>query len=317
MQFLTSSLLVGSLFTIVDHVRASNSSSAIAHWLYTSEIDADTQSLLERPDIVGVQSLYSWKSLESEEDKYDFSAVHQDLDLVRSKGKLWIQVQDRSFSIASNPVPNYLHQPMYNNGSVPQCDGDNCDANFTPGGWVAVQWNEHVRARFQRLLEALATSFDGRIYGINLPETSIAVQTANNYTCQGYFEGELDNARFAASIFHHSYVVQYVNFWPCGWANEGGYLADSFAFFANHSIGIGGPDDIPYKSTQENNAYPYMSEYRDKAPISVIAVQEPDLAAINPNTSKPFTKQEFTDFATKQLGVDIIFWALSSPWLHQ
>jgi hypothetical protein len=49
----------------------------------------------------------------------------------------------------------------------------------------------------------------------------------------------------------------------------------------------------------------------------VVAVQEPDLAAINPNTSKPFTKDEFTSFAEKQLGSKILFWALSSPWLHQ
>ena len=82
-------------------------------------------------------------------------------------------------------------------------------------------------------------------------------------------------------------------------------------------MGVGGPDNIPYKSTMEANAYPYMSQYRNKVPINVVAVQEPDLAAVNPNTTKPFTKQEFEDFAVHQLGAKVIFWALSSPWLHQ
>ncbi|THC89456.1 hypothetical protein EYZ11_011098 [Aspergillus tanneri] len=315
MKFTSAAFLLGTLLSV------SSSAQAVSHWLYSSEVDKAAQSLLDRPDIGGVQSLYSWRSLEPRKDHYDFSAIARDVNITASKGKqLWIQIQDRSFSIARDPVPDYLHHPIYNNGSVPQCDGDDCEHNFIPGGWATAQWNPHVRARFQRLLKALASRFDGQVYGINLPETAIEVQSNNtrtNFTCQGYFEGELDNARYAASVFNHSYAVQYVNFWPCGWNNQNGYLRRSFEFFAEHGIGVGGPDNIPYKKTMEKNAYPYMSEYRDRVPINVVAVQEPDLAAINPNTSKPFTKDEFTDFAVNRLGVKIIFWALSAPWLSQ
>ncbi|KAJ5670046.1 uncharacterized protein N7477_005409 [Penicillium maclennaniae] len=278
----------------------STSNYSIAQWLYTSDIDDEALTLLERPEIQGIQSLYTWKSLEPQRDQYDFSAIANDLNRTQSRGKhLWVQIQDRTFSNANNPVPNYLHRPLYNNGSVPQCDGDDCDNNFVPGGWATAQWNPHV-------------------YGFNLPETAIDVQShnASGYTCQKYFEGTLDNARYAASVFNRSYVVQYVNFWPCGWANEHNYLSDSFAFFAANGVGVGGPDDIPYKQTMENNAYPYMSQYRDQVPINVVAVQEPDLAAINPKSNKPFTKDEFLDFAEKQLGSKILFWALSAPWLH-
>lgn len=277
-------------------------------------------NLLERPEIQGIQSLYSWKSLEPQRDQYDFSSISHDLNRVQSKGKqLWIQIQDRTFSAAHNPVPKYLHQPIYNNGSIPQCDGDNCAKDFVPSGFATAQWNPHVRARFQRLLRALAASFDGKIYGLNLPETSIEVQsnnTATGYTCQGYFNGTFDNARYAASAFTRSYAVQYVNFWPCGWANAHDYMSDSFEFFAENGVGVGGPDDIPYKRTMENNAYPYMSKYRNKVPITVVAVQEPDLKAINPDTSKPFTRDEFMTFAETNLGARILFWALSAPWLH-
>ncbi|KAJ5267907.1 hypothetical protein N7478_010715 [Penicillium angulare] len=313
--------VVGTLLPIFSPVQAKVSNHSLQQWLYTSDIDEEALALLDRPEIHGVQSLYTWKSLEPQRGQYEFSAIANDLNSTRAKGKnLWVQIQDRSFSVESNPVPNYLHKPIYNNGSVPQCDGDDCGGDFVVSGWAAAQWNPYVRDRFQCLLKALATSFDGAVFGFNLPETSIEVQsnsTDSGYTCKGYYEGTLDNAQYAASVFKKSYAVQYVNFWPCGWANARHYISDSFHFFAEHGVGIGGPDNIPYKQTMENNAYPYMSKYRNEVPINVVAVQEPDLAAINPNTSKPFTKEEFVSFAEKELGSQILFWALSAAWLHQ
>lgn len=287
-------------------------------WLYSSSV-ADAEALLDRSDIGGVQALYSWKSLEPEEDCYNFTQIEKDLTLIHSKNKeLWIQLQDRSFNKSNNPVPEYLHQALYNNGSAPECDGDKCDTDFQVDGWAAVQWNSHVRARFQLLIQHLAESFDGRIYGMNFAESAVEVnETANGFTSDDYFNGTLENALFARKAFNHSYVVQYVNFWPDGWANENGYMNDSFKFFAKHNIGIGGPDNIPFHPAQEHNSYPYMDEYRDKVPISVIAVQEPDLLAINNVTNTNFTRAEFTEFAVNNLGCDIIFWTTQAPWLKQ
>ena len=34
-------------------------------------------------------------------------------------------------------------------------------------------------------------------------------------------------------------------------------------------------------------------------------------------TGKPFTKDEFTEFATDYLGVNVIFWSAESPWLRK
>ena len=293
------------------------SSTDFQNWLYTSQIDETTIALLDRPDINGVQALYSWKTWEPEMGQYNFTAIFNDLDTVQSKGKqLWVQLQDRTFSIANVPTPSYMSTPFYNNGSVPQCDGDDCDNKFEASGWVAQQWNQQVRERFQALLQALARSLDGRIFGINFAETSIGVENANGFTCQAYFDAELENAKLAANLFHKTYVVQYVNFWPCGYANENNYLSESFEFYAKNGVGVGGPDDIPFKKAMEANAYPFMLEYSKKVPITVVAVQEPDLKAINPNTTQPFTKEEFTTFAKNQLGVTLMFWATSAPWLQ-
>ncbi|OAR02990.1 hypothetical protein LLEC1_06820 [Akanthomyces lecanii] len=286
--------------------------ATVDNWLYTGEMNDKTLALLHRPDIAGVQALYNWKSLEPRKDEYDFSRIVDDLNIVQAKGKqFWVQLQDRTFSIEYNPVPKYLHAPI-----VPVCGGEDCEDNCQAGGWLTVHWNEHVRARFQALLKAMAGELDGRIYGINMAEMSVEPETGkNNFTCQGYFDGELENADYAASVFHKSYVVQYVIFWPCGWANANNYLSKSFNYYSQHGVGVGGPDLIPYRKGQEGNSYPFLSEYHSRVPISVIAVQEPDLAAINPNPSKPFTKQEFTDFAINKLGSQLIFWGESSPWL--
>ncbi|KAM4065513.1 hypothetical protein HRG_004182 [Hirsutella rhossiliensis] len=290
----------------------------LQHWLYSSDVDDAALAILDRPDLEGVQALYRWRDLESEKAKYDFSKIIEDLKRVQAKGKkLWVQLQDRTFFIKNIPTPKYMQTPLYSNGSVPTCDGENCERNFEHGGWMAAQWNPHVRERFQALMKAMADELDGQIYGLNLPETSIEVeQGKNNYTSEGYFQGELENAAYAASVFEKSYVVQYVNFWPDGWENNNNYFTKSFSFYAKHGVGVGGPDLIPYDKGQEKNSYPFLREYRDKVPISVVAVQEPDLKKIYNETGKPFTKEEFVDYATKRLGVRIIFWATASPWLN-
>jgi hypothetical protein len=47
-----------------------------------------------------------------------------------------------------------------------------------------------------------------------------------------------------------------------------------------------------------------------------MAVQEPTLTYTNPETKKPFTRDEFVAFAQDYLGVDVIFWSTTSPWLR-
>ncbi|KAL6901485.1 hypothetical protein GGI43DRAFT_403145 [Trichoderma evansii] len=298
---------------------AAKTPSVPQNWLYSPQIDDVALKLLDRPDIVGAQTQYSWKSLEPTQGKYNFSKITEDYETVRLKGKkLWVQLQDRSFDPSVDPVPKYLNTPYYNNGSAPSCDGTTCDGDFVVTGYVAQQWNARVRSRFQALLKELAHNFDGKITGLNLAETSISVDVnANNYTDEGYFLGELDNAGYAASVFKKSYAVQYVNFWPDGWNNTNNRFVDSFNYYAKHGVGVGGPDLIPYKPGQMNNSYVYIPMYHDKVPISVVAVQQPDvLNETSPTTGKPFTKEEFVDFATNDLHVDIIFWTTIVAWLQ-
>lgn len=296
---------------------ATAQSSEPVNFLYTSSGDLEEiGSLLKRPDIQGVQIVYPWKSLEPEKDHYDFSQIEADLKILdAAQKKLFVQVQDRFFRPQDKNVPGYLLQdPIYGGGVAKQSN--------EPGpsyGWVAEQWNPNVRKRYQLLLVALAKQFDGRIYGVNLPESAIGVterRDRSGFTCDKYFDAELDNMKAAKEAFTRSYVVQYVNFWPCEWNNDHNFMSRSFAFALQHGVGVGGPDVIPYRPAQMHNSYPFFNQYKGKLALIAMAVQEPTLEYINPETKKRFTQAEFRDFARDYLGANIIFWATSSPWLH-
>ncbi|MBS9425356.1 hypothetical protein [Photorhabdus caribbeanensis] len=292
------------------------------NYLYTSSDELDQlRPLLERQDIDGVQIVYSWKQLESAPGKYDFSAIEKDLSVLnRIKKKLFVQIQDRFFEKNARYIPFYLQQgKKYQGGLVAQVDNPG-EGKAQGYGWVAIQWNTALRKSYQNLLSELAKEFDGRITGINLPETAIDIdmkQDKSGFSCNRYFAAELDNIKFARQVFEKSYVVQYVNFWPCEWDNDHQYMSRFFNFASKNKIGLGGPDIVPYQSAQMKNAYPFFNRYKGKLDLVAMAVQEPTLTYTNPKTKKPFTQEEFTDFAENYLGANIIFWSTTTPWLKQ
>jgi hypothetical protein len=280
---------------------------------------AEHAKLIARHDISGVQVVYSWKALEPAEGEYDFSVIEQDLAQVeRQNKKLFLQIQDRFFQIQHRGVPKYLlEDARFDGGLAPQ--GDNPGENQPAGhGWVAQQWKPAVRERYQKLLQALAEKFDGRVFGINLPETAADIDRKTDQTgfdCDRYFEAQRENIAFARQVFKKSHVVQYVNFWPCEWNDDRKYMSRFFEFAAQQGIGLGGPDIVPHRRGQMKNSYPFFNRYKGKLRLVAMAVQEPTLTYTNPATQKPFTRTEFVDFARDYLGVDIIFWSGSSPWL--
>ncbi|WP_137939672.1 hypothetical protein [Chitinivorax sp. B] len=290
------------------------------NFLYTGSDDlTKIESLIKRSDIGGVQIVYTWKSLEKEKDQYDFSQIERDLTYLKSLDKrLFIQIQDRFFRPQDKNVPRYLMKsPIYQGGIVPQYDnpGENKPVGM---GWVAMQWNPAVRERYQKLLSALAEQFDGRVMGVNLPETAIDLDIKRDktgFSCDKYFQAEMENITFARKVFKQSYVVQYVNFWPCEWNNDHRYMSRLFTFAEANRVGLGGPDIVPNKKGQMKNSYPFFHQYKGKLDLVAMAVQEPTLTYTNPKTRSPFTRQEFTDYAEHYLGTDIIFWSTSSPWL--
>ncbi|AIY42553.1 hypothetical protein LT85_3395 [Collimonas arenae] len=292
------------------------------NFLYSSSDDlSKIQPQLSRPDIGGIQIVYNWKDLEPAKGQYDFAQIEKDLAFVNNlQKKLFIQIQDRFFLPDAKNVPSYLMQDSVYNGGITRQD-DNPGENKPVGsGWVAQQWNPAVQARYQALLQALAKKFDGKVYGVNLPETAIDIDMKRDktgFSCDKYFDAEMKNIAVARQAFKKSHVVQYVNFWPCEWNNDRNYMGRIFEYAAKHDIGLGGPDIVPNKKAQMKNAYPFFHRYKDKISLIAMAVQEPTLTYINTETKKPFTREEFEAFGRNYLGARIIFWSLSAPWLKQ
>ncbi|WP_110751601.1 hypothetical protein [Phyllobacterium leguminum] len=294
---------------------------APANFLYMGSGDLEKSSaLLQRPDIDGVQVVYSWKSLEPAKGQYDFSSIEQDLAAAdAAHKKLFIQIQDRFFSPEARNVPDYLlTDPQYGGALVAQVDNPG-ESKPVGHGWVAMQWNPSVRVRYQALLKALAEKFDGKVFGVNLPETAADVDQKHDksgFSCDAYFDAEMQNLKVARAAFGKSHVVQYVNFWPCEWDNDHDYMGRLFKYAASHRIGLGGPDIVPFNKAQMKNSYPFFHRYKSKLDLVALAVQEATLTYKNPATGKPFTRQEFARFASDYLGADIIFWSAETPWLR-
>ncbi|PWT73021.1 MAG: hypothetical protein C5B46_06030, partial [Proteobacteria bacterium] len=221
-------------------------------------------AFLNTKALEGAQLKYTWRELERQKDNYDFSEIEHDLSFLKSKGKnLFIQLQDVSFDTNVVNVPRYLLKEMqYHGGAALQYDmtGDD-EEHATPTGWVARRWDPAVQDRFHRLLLALGRQFDGKIGGINLPETAVDFGERGklfpkDFSPEAYRDGVLTTMAVLKRAFPHSIAMQYANFMPGGTA----YLQSVYHWAKELNIGVGGPDLLPYKPGQMRNSYPLIRE---------------------------------------------------------
>ena len=278
-------------------------------------------SFLETKAIEGAQLKYTWKELEPAKDRYDFAEIHKDLKSLTSHGKkLWLQVQDVSFDSTINPMPGYLmKEKQYHGGANLQYDNDE-HGRVIVNGWVARRWDPAVRARFQKLMARLGTEFDGKIAGINLPET--AVDFGNNvdslppgFSCEAYRDGILENMKALKKAFPTSNVLVYLNFMPGEVRVSGNrsYLRSVYETALDLHVGLGGPDLFPYKEGQMANGYRFIHMARNVL-ANGVAAQWGNYRWKNPKTSRRVTIPEMTEFATGYLGAHYIFWSTQEPF---
>jgi hypothetical protein len=274
----------------------------------------------------GAQLKYTWRELEPEKGRYDFEAIAGDLGFLTARHKsLFIQIQDVSFDPAIVNVPDYLrNDPHYGGGAARQYEipGDD-ESKAVPAGWVARRWDPTVQDRWWALLAALGSQFDGKIAGINLPETAVTFGSSGRlfpagFSFENYRAAILLNMAHLKGSFPRSVTVQYANFMPGEWrpGNDRGYLSSIYRRARELGVGIGGPDLLPYKRPQMNHAYSLMRESRGAIP-SAIAVQADDYSYQNPQTHKTVTIAELLAFARGYLGVNYLFWEATEPFYSQ
>jgi hypothetical protein len=280
-------------------------------------------SFLETKALEGAQVTYSWRQLEPEKDKYDFSEINEDLAFLKSKGKkLFVQLQDVTFTEARVNVPRYLlDDPVYNGGAVKDYDikGDD-ESKAVVGGWVSRRWDPAVQGRLHRLFDALGKEFDGRIEGINLAETAIGFGSSGRLFPKGfsfevYRDAVITNMRALRRAFPRSVVMQYANFMPGEWrpTEDKGYLRAVYRAAKESKVGVGGPDLLPHRPGQLLGSYPLIREAAGAVPTG-IAVQDGNLEELNPKDGKRVTVAELFKFAAEYLKVDYIFWGTQEPY---
>ena len=269
----------------------------------------------------GAQVTYSWRQLEPQKDNYDFSLIREDLALLsKHNKKLWIQIQDVSFSEKYIHVPKYLLSDLEYHGGIAR---QYKSANGVAEGWVARRWDPSVQNRLHRLFAELGMEFDGRITGVNVDETSLEfgkddTLKPEDFTFTGYVDAVITNMRALKLAFPRSVVLVYANFMPGEWrpTDNRGYLDSVYAAARRMRVGVGGPDVLPMRPGQLGSSYPLIHDAAETVPVG-IAVQDGNLAELNRKTGRRVTASELLDFATTYLGADFIFWGIEEPYFSE
>ncbi|MDO8064843.1 hypothetical protein [Janthinobacterium sp. SUN206] len=308
----------------------------IQHYLYFSHRELNGENIrsdkaLNDARFRGAQIVYTWRSLEPQQDRYDFSAIRHDIAFLDSIGKkLWIQLQEKSFTPRHN-VPAYLlSDPRYQGGiikqsmlSAPERDPHKpvTDDEY---GWSPKMWEQPVRDRYQRLIRALGQEFDGKIEGINFSESSIDIGVEDgkgntifpdDFKPQQYVDAIKENMRVLAGAFPHTNTMVYLNFLPGEWLpwSDKGYMRSVFAQAQTLHMGVGGPDLMPYRKSHMGQSYGFIKDYPADL-VKGMAVQDGNLRQINPRTGKKNSVEDVLDFARNYLGLDYIFWVEDEPY---
>ena len=316
-----------ALFTVLCCV--SVSAKPVRHYVFFGqdrEKIKQASSFLETKALEGAQVTYSWRQLEPKKDEYDFSIIREDLAFLNSKGKkLFIQVQDVTFSEKRINVPLYLQRdPIYNGGADKQFQVKEGDEEHAPVvGWAARRWDPAVQDRFHKLLFALGKEFDGRIEGINLAETSVGFGFTGRLFPKGfsfeiYRDAIITNMKALKRAFPKSIPLQYANFMPGEWCptEDKGYLRAVYRAAKESKVGVGGPDLLPYRPGQLKSSYPLIREAARIVPVG-IAVQDGNYEDLHPKTGKRITIAELIEFAKAYLKADYIFWCTQEPYYSE
>jgi len=279
------------------------------------------KSFIENDVFAGAQLKYTWPELEPEKGKYNFDLIQKDLDFLELNGKgLFIQIQDVSFDTTIINVPRYIiEDPIYNGGIEIQFDLNDEETEYVVvESLVARRWDKKVADRFHHLLKALGNKFDGKITGINLPETAVGFGNVDmhplGYSHESYRNAIKENMRVLKEAFPNSIAIQYANFMPGDKfpLGDDSYLESIYSYANEIEVGMGGPDVKVYKYWQMEHSMKFLKKYSDN--VKAVAVQWGNYEEINPKTKRQVTIDEIYNFAVDEIGLNYIFWCTQEPY---
>lgn len=286
-----------------------------------------TPEILSLPQFRGVQKIFTWRTLEPEEGRYDFSSVRATLDLARKHNRqLVIQLTYKSFIRDTRGIPDYIQGPDYGGGVY----------RTEKGAWNPVIWNKNVQERFLALLAALGREFDRdpNLEAVNLPETSVSADFIAHpqpgiqpYSEPVYFETLKRQIHALRHAFPTTVVIQYTNY-PTK-------LLDQITDYEKEiGVGMGGPDVYPgidgisdpvtgvyrlYRkmggvvpmgaAVQESNYS--VAEKKRNAKLRGLTSQHGLPLTVTPEDEILFSPREHIKLGREQLRLNYLFWAMT------
>jgi hypothetical protein len=251
-----------------------------------------------RPGVRGFQKRYYWRDLETGIDRYDFSQIRRDLDLMARHGmQLVILVEDKSFR-NENPLPDYL--------------GAQNRLPNRADGYTARRWDGYVIERMRSLTAAIGREFDrhpnfeGLAFQESAPSLSPGVLESSDYTAEKYAKALITILTDAARNLPNSRIFWYMNFLP----GKQSLIADIAAAIAPYGVVMGGPDVLPDSPPLTSRVYPYYRRFQGKLPLFA-GIQFSSYAHEHGDRSRPtryWTMDELFDFAVEELHANYIFW---------
>lgn len=253
---------------------------------------------LPGPGIRGVQVRYTWKSLEPERDRYQFSRIDADLRLASELGLQFVAfIEDKSFTTEEHLLPDYLADY-----ALP----------FTRGGYVAKRWDPFVIERLDALLTALGERFDAHpgFEGVALQESAMGftprIAREQGYTPEAYRDALIDILSRARRALPTSQIFWYMNFLE----GRQQYLADVAEAMIPYRIAMGGPDVLPDNPALARLTYPLYPRFADRLTL-FCSMQYNSYAHLHADRrarTKYWTLEELLDFARNELHVSYLFW---------
>ena len=316
------SLSFAVLLLSIPESLAAQRHDAPKHYIF---VGRDRQRLVDSAFIAsagiqGAQVKYTWRDVEPQRDRYEFGMIADDLALLTREGKrLWIQLQDVSFSPGVRVIPDYLFDdPAFGGGAADQYEDDSSQTRVV--GEMARRWDPAVRARFAQLLDTLGRAFDGKIEGLNFAETAFGLSASDSlrpagFTYDGYAHAIRSMMASARAAFRRSHVIVYANFMPGEWlpGDDRGYLSGVYAYADSIGVGVGGPDLLPGRRAQRKHSLQLIAK-RGANTVAALAVQDGNLAEVNAITGARVSVEELIRYATDTLRLDYLFWGLEEPY---
>jgi len=250
------------------------------------------------PGVRGVQIRYTWKSLEPERGRYDFSRIADDLERAARLGlQLVAFIEDKSFFTEAHHLPAYL---------------DAYALPFTRGGMVAKRWDPTIIERMGALLSALGEHFDAHPHfeGVALQESAMGftpeIETLHGYTPEKYRDALIALLRSARRGLPRSQVFWYMNFLE----GKQAYLADVAEVAVEERIAMGGPDVLPERASLVRLTYPLYARFAGRLTL-FCSIQNDSYAHHRENSAgqnRYWTLEELLMFARDELHVSYLFW---------